>query len=275
MTEADGPKAHVALERLIRLDDRVAVVTGAARGIGLAIAERLAEAGASVAIGDIDEREAARAATRISDAGGRCLSGRLDVTDADSLARFAADTSAHFGRIDIWVNNAGIYPPRAFLDMSERDWDMVCEVNLKGAFLGARIAAEHMAPPRGAGGVILFIASVSGLRGRPNLAHYTASKHGVVGLTKALGIELAPMGIRVLALAPTLILTPGVAAAQAGNGGKTDDAYRAFVGQVAASIPLGRAGEPDDVARVALFCVSDLAAFLTGSTIPVDGGATA
>lgn len=266
---------HLALEQLIRLDGRVAVITGGASGIGLAIAERLAEAGASVAIGDIDERKATDAASRISSQGRACVGGVLDVTDADSIARFAERTVSRFGKIDIWINNAGIYPPRAFLDMSEGDWDLVNNVNLRGAFLGAQVAARHMTPPPRDGGVILFIASVSGLRGRRNLAHYTASKHGVVGLTKALGIELAPLGIRVLALAPTLILTPGVAAAQAGAGGTTDDAYRDFVRQVAESIPLGRAGEPDDVARAALFCVSDLAAFLTGITIPVDGGATA
>ena len=267
--------SDLSLHSLTRLDGKRAVITGGAQGIGLAIAERFAEAGASVLIADLDGTAARMSAADLARRHGGVHQGTtLDVRKSEDFGSIGKMAEAA-GGIDIWVNNAGIYPPCSLDEMTEENWDLVNDINLRGCFLGCRLAARLMSPPLGAGGVILSVASVSGLRGRANLAHYVASKHGVVGLTRALGIELAPQGIRVLALAPTLIVTPGVEAAQANSGGDSGDAYRAFLDRLGATIPLGRAGVPDDVARVALFAVSGLAHFMTGCTIPVDGGAIA
>jgi NAD(P)-dependent dehydrogenase (short-subunit alcohol dehydrogenase family) len=265
-----------SLRDLVSLEGRRAVVTGAGRGIGRAIADRLAEAGARLILADLDGAAAARAAAEISAAHGRdCHGATLDVRAEPGFAMIAEEVTRRFGGLDIWVNNAGVYFPRALSEMSVAEWDLVNDVNLRGCFLGAREAARLMAPPPGEGGVILSVSSVSGLRGRANLSHYAASKHGVVGLTRSLAIELAPQGIRVLGLAPTLIITPGLEAMQSGSTGETGDEYRAFIERLGAGIPLGRPGLPDDVARVAVFAVSGLAGFMTGATIPVDGGATA
>lgn len=251
---------------LISLSGRVAVITGGARGIGEAIARRFVEAGASVLIGDLDEEAARATAARLSGGGGRVLAAPLDATDSASMGSLADRAVSELGRLDIWVNNAGIYPVAGSLDMSDADWDRVLDLNLRGTFIGAREAARRMASV-GDGGVIINLSSVAGFRGTPGLTHYVASKHGVRGLTRSLAAELGPAGIRVLALAPTLIETPGVdvlrgAMSQAG----------ADLSAITETLPLGRLGLPDDVARVALFCASDLSAFMTGSTLPVDGG---
>ena len=190
---------------------------------------------------------------------------KLDVSDHHSVENFADQVVRDLGYLDIWVNNAGIYPMAPILEMTDDQWSKVLGVDLDGTFWGAKTAAERMDPDKG--GVIINLASTAGYRGFPGMAHYVAAKHAVRGLTRSLAAELAPMNIRVLALAPTLIETPGIEAAkpmfeQAGT--SLDD----FVEQ----IPLGRAGTPDDVARVALFCASDASMFMTGSTIPVDGG---
>ncbi len=258
-----------SIAELIDLTDRSAVVTGGARGIGEAIATRLAEAGANVYIGDIDEVAAKSAADRLVARGFAALGGALDASDRHSVEAFAELVTREFGGIDIWVNNAGIYPMAPALEMDEDLWDRVLDLNLKGTFFGSQIAARHMGET---GGVILNLASTAGFRGSPLATHYVASKHGVRGLTRSLAAEFAPMGIRVVALAPTLIETPGIAEAMpAFEAMGLDD----VIDQMVAALPLGRTGVPDDVARVALFCVSDLAGFVTGSTIPVDGGALA
>lgn len=264
MTAPDLSGATLA--ELVSLSGRVAAITGAARGIGEAIARRFVEAGAAVLIGDIDEAAAQTTATRLSGSGGRVLAARLDATDSASIAAFADGAVSELGRLDIWVNNAGIYPVAGSLDMTDAEWDRVLDLNLKGTFVGAREAAKRMVA-LGNGGVIINLSSVAGFRGSPGLTHYVASKHGVRGLTRSLAAELGPAGIRVLALAPTLIETPGV------------DVLRGVMSQagsdlsaMAAAVPLGRIGMPDDVARVALFCASDLSAFMTGSTLPADGG---
>jgi NAD(P)-dependent dehydrogenase (short-subunit alcohol dehydrogenase family) len=257
---------------LISLKGKKAVVTGGARGIGYAIVNRFAEAGADVVVADIDEPVATQSARALArDWEKRVVPASVDMTDGQSvqhLAEFAYNT---LGAIDIWVNNAGIYPSKPLLQMSDTDWDKVLDINLRGTFIGAREAAKRMISA-GKGGVIINLASTAGFRAAgPGVAHYVASKHGVRGLTRALAVELGPYGIRVLALAPTLISTPGIdelrTQAAAAMPGMTD-----LLDQMATREPLGRVGVPDDVARVALFCASDLAMLMTGSTIPVDAG---
>jgi NAD(P)-dependent dehydrogenase (short-subunit alcohol dehydrogenase family) len=256
------------LEELISLRERRAVVTGGARGLGRAIAYRLAEAGASVLIGDIDQAAAETATEELASAFGvDSSSTALDVTDSASISAAADAAVARLGGIDIWVNNAGIYPSTPLLQMTDDDWDRVLKVNLRGTFVGCREAARRMISA-GRGGVIINISSVAGLRGRSaGVAHYVASKHGVIGLTRQLAVELAEHGIRVLAVAPTTIITPGVESAM--RGGATDSPPDL---EEALTRPLGRAGRPDDVARVVLFCASDLSLFMTGSSLLVDAG---
>jgi len=253
---------------LTSLAGRGAVVTGGAMGIGYAIARRLAEAGASVLLADVsDPKEPAR--TLSAETGGTVIGAHLDVTDGAAIASTAQGAERDLGRLDIWVNNAGIYPSTPLLDLTDDDWDRVLDVNLRGSFIGAREAARLMVRA-GRGGVIINLASTAGFKASgPGVAHYVSSKHAVIGLTKSLAVELGPYGIRVLGIAPTLIETPGIEAGreafrQAGLGDVIDS--------FAQRLPLGRVGVPDDVARVALFCASDLAMFMTGSTLLADGG---
>jgi len=272
-----------ALAQLISLKGRRAVVTGAARGLGYAIARRLAEAGADLALGDRDETGAARAAESLEkDFLRRAVSGPLDVADGGSIAGFAELAVRALGGIDIWVNNAGIYPATPLLEMTDDQWDLMSDVNLRGTFLGCREAARRMLSNGhngngAAGGVIVNIASVAGFRGRAGLAHYSASKHGVIGLTQSAAVEFGPRGIRVLAVAPSLAETPGVQEmrASAARPGEAGSMMAAMEKSVMERFPLGRAAQPDEIARVVLFAVSDLAGFMTGTTLFADGGLSA
>jgi NAD(P)-dependent dehydrogenase (short-subunit alcohol dehydrogenase family) len=199
----------------------------------------------------------------------------LDVSDAQSVARFADAGLQLFGGIDIWVNNAGIYPGRPLLETDESFWDRVQDVNLKGVFLGCREAGKRM--ERRGRGVIVNIASVAAVRGRTGLTHYSAAKSGVLGLTRGAAVELARYGIRVLCVVPALAETPGSremrAAAQQGD--SSGAMLKQMEERILANFPLGRIAEADEVARVVLFCASDLAAFMTGSSVFVDGGLAA
>ena len=198
------------LQQLISLEGRAAVVTGAGRGIGLAIARRLTEAGADVLIGDIDAASAEAGAAALSKEFGRRVVGTaLNVAEEASIIALADRAVAEFGKLDIWINNAGIFPGSPTVDQTVEIWDRVQDINLRGSFIGAREAGKRMIA-QGKGGVIVNVASVSGYSGRPGLAAYVASKHGVVGLTKSLGVEWGKHGIRVLGLAPTGVSTPGV-----------------------------------------------------------------
>lgn len=252
---------------LVSLAGRRAVVTGGAQGLGEAIARRLAEAGASVLIGDLDEALARTTAGRLSKAyGGRVVATRLDVTDSASVVAVADHAISELGGLDIWVNNAGIYPWRPLLEMTDDIWDQVMAVNLRGVFLGAREAARRMIAAN-RGGVIVNLSSLAGFTGiGPGQAAYSTSKHGVVGATRQMALELAPQNIRVLGVAPTFCKTERSAAALAAN----PDAGKLIPMTVGSK--LGRVGVPDDVARVVLFCASDLSIFMTGSTLLVDAG---
>jgi NAD(P)-dependent dehydrogenase (short-subunit alcohol dehydrogenase family) len=258
-----------SIQELISLKGRNAVVTGGARGIGLAISKRLAEGGANVFVADINAVGAEAAATQLVAYGTRTLGGYLDVADGASVSAVADRVVTEMGGIDIWVNNAGVVPSTDLLEMTDQDWDRVININLRGAFIGGREAGRRMVSA-GKGGVIVNIASLAALSGYgTGFTHYTSSKHGVLGLTKALAIELGPHNIRVLAVAPTLTNTPGLQEGMA--------AYEAVglgdvIEQVGQRAPLRRTAIPDDIARVVFFCASDLAMLMTGSVVLADAG---
>lgn len=270
MTIVDPSNRPIA--DLVSLTGRRAVITGGGRGLGRAIAQRLAEAGADVLIGDINGELAAAAA---ADLDGRYESRvrgtQMDVADPASVAAAASLAIDSFGGIDIWVNNAGIFPSVAVTEMTDTLWDQVLAVNTRGVFLGAREAARSMGTS-GRGGVIINIVSTAGFKGvAPGLAAYVGSKHAVRGMTKQMALELAPQDIRVLGVAPTYCVTEGNQLAAAQN---PDLAQSGVEISAMLTSKLGRVGVPDDVARVVLFCASDMAAFMTGSTLLVDAGET-
>ncbi len=257
-----------SLMELISLDGKVAVITGGAQGIGLASARRLAEAGATVVLADRDGVKAGAAAESLPGSGVKAAK-TMDVTDAAQIIGTADAVVDEFGGLDIWINNAGVFPSTPLLDLPDEEWDSVLAVNLRGMFLGGREAGRRMRDA-GRGGTIVNLASTSAHAGfGPGFAHYTSSKHGILGLTKALAIELGEFGVRVVAVSPQLTLTEGIV-------GASDDFDSSGLGAVleglAARTPLGRVAVPDDVARVVLFAVSGLATFVSGSNISVDGG---
>ncbi|CAN5259832.1 SDR family oxidoreductase [soil metagenome] len=260
------------LAELTRLDGKVAVITGGGQGIGLQIARRFSEAGAHVVLADMNESVHEAAAALVAE-GRSASSAVLNVTDEVANSALAAKVAAEQGSLDIWVNNAGIYPTTPVMDIPTAEWQSVFDVNVNGTFFGARAAAKHMIEQ--GSGVILNISSTSGFRvSNDGVSHYVASKHAVGGLTKALARELGPHGIRVLALAPMLTVTPTVMAnvsntAAAQGEGFTEDA---FFARYTDRVPLRRVATPDDMSLVAVFCVSGLAGYVTGSTIAVDGG---
>jgi NAD(P)-dependent dehydrogenase (short-subunit alcohol dehydrogenase family) len=256
-----------SLADLISLAGRNALVTGGGKGIGAAVARRLAEAGAGVMAADIDKAAAEQVAGEITAAGGRAVGVELDVTDSAAVEAVVGRAVAELGGLDILVNNAGIFPIFPVLAMPDEEWDRVLRTNLYGAFYCAREAGRQMA---GTGGVIVNVASIQGFRaGSPGLAHYTSSKGALVSLTQALAVELGPMGVRVLAVAPTVVDTPGL---QANMPIFEAMGVADVIETVSATLPLGRTAVPDDVARVVLFCASDLAALMTGDTLLVDAG---
>jgi NAD(P)-dependent dehydrogenase (short-subunit alcohol dehydrogenase family) len=258
-----------SIAELVSLKGRNAVVTGGARGIGLVICNRLAEAGANVFIGDLNSAGADDAAASIAVHGVKTRGGFVDVGDAASVSALADRVVRDLGGIDIWINNAGVVPSTSLLEMQDEDWDSVLNINLRGSFIGAREAGRWMVKAE-KGGVIINLASLAGFSAYgPGFVHYTSSKHGVIGLTKALAVELGPHNIRVLAVAPTLTATPGLEEGLA--------AYRAVglgdvMEQMALRAPLRRTAIPDDIARVVLFLASDMAMLMTGSTVLVDAG---
>jgi NAD(P)-dependent dehydrogenase (short-subunit alcohol dehydrogenase family) len=254
-----------SLTDLFSLKGRVAVVTGAARGLGAQIVHRLAEAGADVIAGDVDLAGVLAVAAEAAGVSGRRVIGvALDVTDTASLAAAAERAVTELGSLDIWVNNAGIFPTTGpALEATDEFVDRMLLVNTRGTFAGAREAARRMT----GGGVIVNMASTAGFKASLGISAYVASKHAVVGLTKALALEYGPRDIRVLGIAPTVIDTPGVR-----HELEPMKASGLDVEARLATNPLGRMGVPDDIARVVVFCCSDLAMYMTGSVVAVDAG---
>lgn len=241
------------------LAGKSALVTGAQQGIGAAIAIALAREGADVAINFLDDGAADHVAASVRAAGGRTALIQGDV--ASAAARLVDETVAAFGKIDILVNNAGVFPRVAMLDMTEKDWDFVHSINLKAGFFCAQAAARAMIAA-GTGGSIVNLASSAIFGASPRGVHYSASKGGVVSMTRAMALELAPWKIRANAIAPGLTDT-----AQP-RYGMTEEEIAAR----AATMPLGRIGTPEDIANVAVFLASEKAAFMTGQTVHANGG---
>lgn len=261
-----------SIAELVDLSGRVAVVTGGGRGLGKAIASRLAEAGASVVIGDIDKELATAAAADLAEKHGtQAIGAFMDVSKTASVIEVADLAVERLGGIDIWVNNAGIFPNANIVEMTDETWDQVLDINGRGVFVSSREAVKRMIAS-GRQGVIVNIASTAGFKGvAPGMAAYVSSKHAVRGLTKQMALELAPQGIRVLGVAPTYCVTEGnqMAAAANPNRDKITKNIPALL-----SSRLGRVGVPDDIARVVLFCASDMSVFMTGSTLLADAGET-
>jgi 3-oxoacyl-[acyl-carrier protein] reductase len=241
------------------LENRVAVVTGAGRGIGEAIARRLAGEGAVVAVCDVMLENAQQVAASLTRSGTKAGAYAVNVTDSKQVTEVCDKIVADFGRVDILVNNAGITRDGLLLRMSDEDWDAVLGVNLKGAFLFTRTLSRTMLKQRS--GVIVNIASIVGIMGNAGQANYSASKAGLIGFTKTVAKELASRGIRSNAVAPGFIQTP-----------MTDKLSAEAKKMQTDFIALKRLGLPEDVANVVLFLASDLSSYVTGQVIAVDGG---
>jgi NAD(P)-dependent dehydrogenase (short-subunit alcohol dehydrogenase family) len=247
------------------LENKVAIVTGGANGIGLAIARRFAAEGARVVIADIDEDSGSRAVEEIG-ALGAARFVRCDVGDAADVANLVAATVAAWGAVDVLANNAGIVHAADFLDVSEADFDRVIRVNLKGMFLVGQAVARQMVTQVKAGGApgsIVNTSSINAVLAIPNQVPYSASKGGVTQLTKVMALSLAPYGIRVNAVGPGSIMTEMLAAVA------SDKTARH---RLLSRTPLGRIGDPREIAAVAAFLASDDASYITGQTIYADGG---
>lgn len=237
----------------------VALVTGAARGLGREIAMTLGARGYAIATADVDDANAGAVARSIEASGGRAAAFHLDVSSAaDVNAAFPA-VCIELGTPAVLINNAGIYPDQTLLDMTEEQWERVMDVNLKGTFLCAQ-AFARLRIAAGGSGVIVNLASTAAFSARIGAGHYSASKAGVVMLTKSLAQELGPHGIRVNAVAPGLIEVEGERV--------TAEYKRNFL----PNIPIGHVGRPQDIAELVAFLVSDAAEFITGACVPVDGG---
>ena len=263
-----------SIAQLFDLSGRVALVTGGAMGIGKAIADRLSEAGAAVMIADIDPKKGEESTKELKDKGRKIAFVPTDVSKLESIEKAVESILSTFGSLDILVNNAGIFPFMPALNLTESQWDKVLDINLKGAFFLAQKAAQKMIQ-KGQGGRIINIASIDGFHPTGNLAHYDASKGGLVMLTKSLAVEFGKSDINVNAIAPGGIQTPGaqeISSNMMQASGLTSEQMVEIGKAFTARIPLGRQGDPDDIATVALFLASDASRYITGETIIVDGG---
>jgi NAD(P)-dependent dehydrogenase (short-subunit alcohol dehydrogenase family) len=240
----------------MRLKDRTAIITGGARGLGRAIAERFLAEGAKVLLADVDAETLAQTAAELG-----CVQCPTDVMHKVEIDRMVASAMETFGRIDILVNNAGITHAADFLDLTEEDFDRVIAVNLRSAFLASQAVARHMIPLRT--GTIVNMSSVNAVFAIPNQIPYAVSKGGMNQLTKVSAMALAPHGIRVNAIGPGTIMT------DLARGIMSDATMEA---RILSRTPLGRCGEPSEVASIAAFLASDDASYLTGQTIYPDGG---
>ena len=245
---------------MLNLTDKIAIVTGSGRGIGRAIAMKLAENGATVVVNDID-RAAQAVAEEIQATGKKSLAVIADVTSAEDVTKMVDTAIATYGRVDILVNNAGINRDQLLMRMSEEDWDRVLAVDLKSVFLCTRAVLRPMLKQRQ--GRIVSIASIVGLVGNPGQANYAAAKAGIIGFSKTVAREVASRGITVNAIAPGFIDTDMTQ--------KLPENQRQ---ELMARIPLGCLGSPEDVAGAVAFLASDEARYITGQVLTVDGGMT-
>jgi len=240
-------------------NEKVAIVTGAARGIGLEIARELLSMGMTVVAVDLREDLLAELPARLNNPGEKLQTAALDVTDSERFTRLVEETATGHGRLDVLVNNAGITRDNLVLSISDEDWDLVMKVNLKSAFIGTRAAGKVMMRQRS--GSIINMSSYSGLEGNRGQANYAASKAGMLGLTKSAAKELAKRGVRVNAVAPGFIQTE-----------MTDVLPQQAKDMALAQIPMQRFGQPSDIAKAVAFLASDASAYITGQVLSVDGG---
>lgn len=261
------------IDELLKLNNKTAIVTGAAMGIGFSIAKRLHEAGANVVLVDLHYDLVHDSANRLHDVRPESVYAvHGDVSDKKVAEQAVKKAVDHFGSVDILVNNAGIFPMKLLSDMTEEDFDRVISVNLKSVFLFTKYVSEQM-KIQGSEGRIINITSIDALHpSMPGLAQYDASKHGVWGFTKNTALELANYKIWVNAIAPGGVATPGVANMQ-GDSDASAEQLQAQTEAFLSKIPMHRMADPDDIAKVALFLASDMSSYMTGSQIVVDGGA--
>ena len=259
----------------IRFDGKTAIVTGSGGGIGRVIARTLAEAGANVTIVDINEAAAQKTAAEVEkECGVGALASRTDISKQDDVDRMVEATVARFGRVDILVNNAGLSYPVKLLEMTDEKWAPMIAVNLTGTMRCGRAAIAQMVK-QGTGGVVINISSKSGVRGSAELSHYCATKFGVIGLAQSWAREFARQGIRCCSVLPgnvfegSAIWSPEFIAKQAAKLGIQPEQVRPHYDSL---VPLGRSCTPQDIANAVAFLASDLAAYITGISLLVDGG---
>ncbi len=246
------------------LKGKVAIITGARRGMGKSHAKTFAKSGAKVVVADISLEECQQVVDEIKKEGGEAIAVKCDVTKKEDIDNMVKAAVGKWGKVDILVNNAGICQFKPFLELTEEEWDRTININLRGYFLCAQACAKEMAKQKS--GVIVNVASVAmgqvGV-GMPALAHYCASKGGIVAMTEALALELAPFNIRVNAISPGAIDTPMTEAS------KVDPK---MMEATLARIPLRRMGKPEEVSNLVLFLASDESSYVTGSVVVIDGG---
>lgn len=253
------------------LDGKAAIVTGGAMGIGFGIVTRLVEAGANVLVADIDGDLGARKVADL-EGPGKAVSIAIDITAPQAGERLVGECVANFGSVDILVNNAGVYPMTPMLQLTRETWQRVIDINLTGLAFVSKAVGNRMAE-QATGGKIINIASIDALHpSMVGLAAYDSSKGGVLMFTKAFALEMAQHRVNVNAIAPGGIATEGTAAPLQGSG-MTDAEMKAMMEQFIAGIPLKRMGEPDDIAKVAVFLASPASDYMTGELVVVDGGA--
>lgn len=254
--------------QLLSLEGQVAVITGAASGIGRGIAIRLTEMGAAVVLLDIDQQKGKEATSEMSRRGGKALFIPADVRSAQDCKRAIAETLQAFGKIDILCNNAGVAIRKSVESLSEDEWDLTVDVTLKSVFLLSREALPHMMSA--GGGSVINTASGWGLKGGPQAASYCAAKGGVVNLTRAMAIDYGKRNIRVNCVCPGDVDTP-MLHSECAQLGEEPDVFM----KDAAARPLGRVGTPEDIANAVLFLASPMSAWVTGACLVVDGGGLA
>lgn len=252
------------MENIFNVQNKIAIVTGARRGMGRTHALVLSEYGAKVVVSDILKEDCEAVVKEIKKQGGEAIAVECDVSKKEQVDNLINKTVEQWGRVDILVNNAGIADFKPFLDMTEEDWDRTIDINLKGYFLCSQAVAKEMAKNKE--GVIVNIGSIAmGQIGVsfPNLVHYVSSKGGIAGMTEALAVDLAPFGIRVNAIAPGVVETPMVDPIKSDKAGLEGLLQR---------IPMKRMGRPEEISNVVLFLCSEASSYMTGAVIPVDGG---